>query len=128
MKRLIVVVSFFVMQVATDVSAANVYIFDSSGAIQKVERFFLSPSACSIDTVNLTPIGPGEFTKFHTNGKKLKYTVLCKIGRALDAEKEIDTGNGDVYLDLQISRYKKSMLKQVDTLPEGFYQNYKEAK
>ena len=128
MKRLIIVVSVFVILMATDSHAVNIYIFDASGTMQKLERFFLSPSKCRIGDVKLAPISTGEFAKVYMDAKKSKYTVSCKVDRALDVKKEVSVRNKPVYIKLETHRYKRGTLEHVDALPKDFYEDYKEAK
>lgn len=128
MKKLICTVSLIMILVATKSHAANVYIFDASGTMQKLERFFLSATRCTIDGVSLPPINTGEFVKYHLDGRKLSLVVLCKIDRALDVKKDITAGKSDVYLKITTSRYKRSKMERVFNLPDNFYSDFTESK
>ena len=128
MKKLMVIVCVFVVQMAVEGYAAHVYIYDASGSAQKYNRYFLPATMCTINGAKAIPINVGEFTRIYVDGKKRKYDVVCKVARALDVKKEIRFRNNNVYLELRITRYKGGVLKQVKKLPKDFYKDYKEAK
>lgn len=127
MKKWIIMSIMCLMQMATDGQAAYIYIYDASGTVQKYNRYFLPPTQCWIDDTEVTPIRVGEFIKIRADSRRIKHTVLCKAARALDVKKEIRIKNSNVYLELRVSRYKRSTLEQVISLPENFGADYVEA-
>ena len=127
MKKSVLLICLFTLHIAAHAHAADLYLFDASGTMQKFERFFLDASQCTLDGRKLPPIETGEYLKVPLKEGKPQFKVLCKIDRALDVTLDIVAGKHDVYLELTTSRYKRSTLKRVFTLPDNFNADYSRA-